>query len=80
MNYLSPLEAGMWSREDYGVVIGGSGVPVSATDDGIVFGEDFTFDHLAIVHRPAYPRATIDDVQKSRSQRNRSNYYKSFYN
>ena len=60
----SPLEAGMWSREDYGVSIGGSGVPISATDDGIVFGEDFTFDHLAIVHRPAYPRATIDDVKR----------------
>ena len=60
----SPLEAGMWSREDYGVSIGGSGVPISATDDGIVFGEEFTFDHLAIVHRPAYPRATIDDVKR----------------
>ena len=58
------LESGLWSREDYGVSIGGSGVPVSATDDGITFDEDFTFDHLAIVHRPAYPRANIENVER----------------
>tara|TARA_R100000152_G_scaffold20642_2_gene15036 strand:+ start:1418 stop:2653 length:1236 start_codon:yes stop_codon:yes gene_type:complete len=58
------LESGLWSREDYGVSIGGSGVPVSATDDGITFGEDFSFDHLAIVHRPAYPRANIENVER----------------
>jgi len=58
------LESGMWSQDDYGVSIGGSGIPVSADENGIVFGEDFTFDHLAIVYRPAYPRATIDSVKR----------------
>tara|TARA_R100000278_G_scaffold71803_2_gene56481 strand:+ start:5369 stop:7294 length:1926 start_codon:yes stop_codon:yes gene_type:complete len=58
------LESGLWSREDYGVSIGGSGVPVSADEDGIVFGEDFTFDHLAIVHKPAYKRANIESVKR----------------
>ena len=58
------LESGLWSREGYGVSIGGSGVPVSATEDGLTFGEDFTFDHLAIVHKPAYDRATIDSVRR----------------
>ena len=58
------LESGLFSQDDYGVSIGGSGVPVSADEDGIVFGEDFTFDHLAIVYRPAYPRATIDSIKK----------------
>ena len=58
------LESGLWSREEYGVSIGGSGVPVSATEDGIIFGDDFTFDHLAIVHRPAYPRANIESVER----------------
>ena len=58
------LESGLWSREEYGVSIGGSGVPVSATEDGITFGDDFTFDHLAIVHRPAYPRANIESVER----------------
>ncbi len=64
-NELFPsLESGLWSQDDYGVSIGGSGIPVSASEDGIVFGEDFTFDHLAIVYRPAYPRATIDSVKR----------------
>jgi len=58
------LESGLWSEDDYGVSIGGSGIPVSADDNGIVFGEDFTFDHLAIVYRPAYSRATIDSVKR----------------
>lgn len=58
------LESGLWSREDYGVSIGGSGVPIKADEDGIVFGEDFSFDHLAIVHRPAYPRANIESVKR----------------
>ena len=58
------LESGLWSRDEYGVSIGGSGVPVSADDNGVVFGEDFTFDHLAIVHKPAYPRATIESVRR----------------
>ncbi len=58
------LESGLWSREDYGVSIGGSGVPVQADEDGIIFGEDFTFDHLAIVHRPAYQKANIENVRR----------------
>ena len=57
-------ESGLWLKPEYGVSIGGSGIPVSADENGIVFGEDFTFDHLAIVHRPAYSRATIDSVKK----------------
>ena len=58
------LESGLWSRDDYGVSIGGSGVPVRADEDGIVFGEDFTFDHLAIVHKPAYTKANIESVKR----------------
>tara|TARA_R100001443_G_scaffold54172_1_gene65620 strand:- start:442 stop:2370 length:1929 start_codon:yes stop_codon:yes gene_type:complete len=58
------LESGLWSRENYGVSIGGSGVPVEASEDGMLFGEDFKFDHLAIVHKPAYERATIDSIRK----------------
>ncbi len=58
------LESGLWSRDGYGVSIGGSGIPIEADEDGIVFGEDFTFDHLAIVHRPAYERATIENVRR----------------
>jgi len=58
------LESGLWSREGYGVSIGGSGVPLQASEDGIVFGEDFTFDHLAIVHKPAYNRANIESVRR----------------
>jgi hypothetical protein len=58
------LESGLWSRDNYGVSIGGSGVPVEASEDGMLFGEDFKFDHLAIVHKPAYQRATIDSIRK----------------
>ena len=58
------LESGLWLKPEYGVSIGGSGIPVSATEDGITFGEDFTFDHLAIVHRPAYDRANIETVRR----------------
>lgn len=58
------LESGVWSRENYGVSIGGSGIPVETSDDGITFGEDFSFDHMAIVHKPAYSRANIETVRK----------------
>lgn len=58
------LESGLWSREGYGVSIGGSGVPVKADENGIVFDEDFNFDHLAIVHKPAYERANIESVKR----------------
>ncbi len=64
------LESGIYTlKEDYGVSIGGSGVPVKADDDGIVFGEDFTFDHLAIVYRPAYPQANIESVKRIEDER-----------
>ena len=58
------LETGVWSRADYGVSIGGSGIPIESSDEGITFGEDFSFDHLAIVHKPAYSRANIETVRK----------------
>jgi len=58
------LESGMWLKPDYGVSIGGYGVPISANEKGMVFDMDFTFDHLAIVHKPAYPRATIESAVK----------------
>ena len=56
------IESGLYLREDYGVSIGGSGIPIQADEDGVLFGEDFTFDHLALVHRPAYPRANVETV------------------
>ena len=58
------LESGLWTRGDFGVSIGGYGVPDAQTEDGVVFGSDFTFDHLAIVYRPAYTRANIEGVRK----------------
>ncbi len=58
------LESGLWLRSNYGVSIGGYGVPIQANDDGMVFESDFTFDHLAIVHKPAYERANIEEVNK----------------
>ena len=58
------MESGLYLRDDYGVSIGGSGIPVAATEDGITFGEDFTFDHLALVYRPAYQRANIESIEK----------------
>ena len=62
------LESGLWLRKGYGVSIGGSGVPIKADDDGLVFGEDFTFDHLAIVHKPAYEEANIESVKRVEAQ------------
>ena len=60
------MEDGLWKQEGYGVSIGGSGIPVSADEDGLVFGEDFTFDHLALVKRPAYDRANVETVEKKK--------------
>ena len=54
------FDDGLWQQDDYGVSIGGSGVPVEASEDGLVFGEDFTFDHLALVRKPAYERANVE--------------------
>jgi len=58
------LESGMWLKPEYGVSIGGYGVPISANEKGMVFDTDFTLDHLAIVHKPAYPRANIETAEK----------------
>jgi hypothetical protein len=58
------MEDGLWKEEGYGVSIGGSGIPVEASEDGLVFGEDFTFDHLALVKRPAYKRANVETITK----------------
>lgn len=58
------LAAGLWKEEGYGVSIGGSGVPVQADENGLVFGEDFTFDHLALVLKPAYDRANVESIVK----------------
>ena len=58
------IESGLWMRPGYGVSIGGFGVPVKADDKGLVFDDDFTFDHLAIVHKPAYKRANIEEMKK----------------
>ena len=63
------LESGLWNRENYGVSIGGTGIPVSSSEDGIVFGERFRFDHLAIVHKPAYPRANIESVKRIKPEK-----------
>lgn len=62
------LESGLWLREGYGVSIGGTGVPLEASEDGMVFGEDFAFDHLAIVHKPAYEKANIESVKRLEAQ------------
>jgi hypothetical protein len=66
------LESGLWLRDGYGVSIGGSGVPseiIEASEDSpmrMTFdaSSDFTFDHLAIVHNPAYPGAIIESVER----------------
>jgi len=58
------LESGMWLKPEYGVSIGGYGIPISANEKGMVFDKDFTFDHLAIVHKPAYPRANIEKAER----------------
>ena len=65
------LESGLWLRADYGVSIGGTGVPseiVEADEDGgrptMWFADDFEFDHLAIVHKPAYREANIEKAVK----------------
>jgi len=61
------LESGLWMRKGYGVSIGGTGKPdeIMQADDGrsiMVFESDFEFDHLAIVHKPAYSGAKIESA------------------
>ena len=63
------LESGLWLREGYGVSIGGTGIPTATEEDEkgrrrMTFGGEFSFDHLAIVHKPAYADAKIDKVEK----------------
>jgi hypothetical protein len=58
------FETGLWMQDDYGVSIGGSGVPETADENGLVFGDDFTFDHLALVRKPAYERASVEKATK----------------
>tara|TARA_R110001592_G_scaffold64975_1_gene199645 strand:- start:8 stop:1906 length:1899 start_codon:yes stop_codon:yes gene_type:complete len=58
------LESGLWLKPEYGVSIGGYGMPIKADEDGMIFDTDFTFDHLAIVHKPAYNRANIEEVKR----------------
>jgi len=63
------LESGLWLRKGYGVSIGGTGIPdeMIEAEDGntiMVFESDFEFDHLAIVHKPAYAGAKIDGVER----------------
>ena len=63
------LESGLWSRDEYGVSIGGWGIPIATAADGtMTFEDNFTFDHLAIVHKPAYERANIESVEKIESK------------
>ena len=65
------LESGLWMRPEYGVSIGGTGIPteiIEADENGgrptMWFADDFEFDHLAIVYRPAYPDANIETAEK----------------
>lgn len=61
------LESGMWTmKKDYGVSIGGYGVPdkVDAEKKYAMFDSDFTLDHLAVVYKPAYERANIEEVER----------------
>ena len=67
----SALESGLYLRSEYGVSIGGTGIPsevIEAKEAGgrptMWFADDFDFDHLAIVYRPAYKEANIEKVEK----------------
>lgn len=72
------LESGLWMKPGYGVSIGGTGVPTevieaekSETGRPIMwFAEDFKFDHLAIVHKPAYKEANIETVERVKADEN----------
>ena len=68
------LESGLWLRQGYGVSIGGTGIPdemIEAADGKTImlFESNFEFDHLAIVHRPAYSGATIESVERVNLQK-----------
>jgi len=65
------LESGLWLKPGYGVSIGGTGIPseVMEADEQyprgqMWFADEFDFDHLAIVHKPAYRDANIEKVER----------------
>ena len=65
------LESGLWMRPNYGVSIGGTGIPseiIEASEEGgrptMWFADEFELDHLAIVHRPAYENASIETAER----------------
>lgn len=65
----SALESGLWLRAGYGVSIGGTGIPIATEEDEkgrmkMTFESDFEFDHLAIVHKPAYQDAKIESAER----------------
>tara|TARA_R100000951_G_scaffold116530_1_gene128824 strand:- start:2031 stop:3464 length:1434 start_codon:yes stop_codon:yes gene_type:complete len=65
----SALESGLWLRAGYGVSIGGTGIPIATEEDEkgrmkMTFESDFAFDHLAIVHKPAYADAKIESAER----------------
>ena len=65
----SALESGLWLRAGYGVSIGGTGIPIATEEDEkgrmkMTFESDFDFDHLAIVHKPAYTDAKIESAER----------------
>ncbi len=65
----SALESGLWLRAGYGVSIGGTGIPIATEEDEkgrmkMTFESDFEFDHLAIVHKPAYQEAKIESAER----------------
>ncbi len=65
----SALESGLWLRAGYGVSIGGTGIPIATEEDEkgrmkMTFESDFDFDHLAIVHKPAYADAKIESAER----------------
>jgi len=65
------LQSGMWTmKKDYGVSIGGYGVPdrVDAEKKYALFDTDFTLDHLAMVYKPAYERANIEEVESMKKE------------
>tara|TARA_R110002126_G_scaffold50521_5_gene139071 strand:- start:274 stop:1452 length:1179 start_codon:yes stop_codon:yes gene_type:complete len=64
------LESGLWMRPNYGVSIGGTGIPseIIESEEGgrptMWFADEFELDHLAIVHRPAYENANIETAER----------------
>lgn len=73
------LESGMWTmKKDYGVSIGGYGIPdeVNAEKKYALFDSDFTLDHLAVVYKPAYERANIEEVSRMEPEDEKAKWMK----